>query len=873
MRRGAVLLVTAAVLAGPLSGQDLTDARAALRTGEYADAVRAYRKALRSAPESAEARIGLIEALSSTGDYDEAIEVGGAAPAAPGVAVATGEVMVTVGRLEDAARLFESARDDPAWGLTAEADLADLAFLRGRVDEAVRRYDPFIDIYNDSDGQLSARDLVAVGRAVHFLGRENPDLFQDALRAFDQAARAEPGWAEPSVRAGELFLEKYSSPEAQAEFGKVLAVNPRHPGALLGLARALRFDGTSEAGRTLARLLEVNPNQIEAHALVAEADLTRERDAAARAEAEKGLAVNPKSLTALTALAGANFIAGDSTAFREVRRRVLALNPKYARLDATLAEIAVQTRRYEAAVERARAAVALDSAAWEAWGLLGMNELRLGRIEEGRADLERAFTGDPYNPWFKNSLDLLDTFDRFETRTTEHFELFLHGTEAELLATYLEPLAEEAYDSLSRRYGTEPPLPVRAELYPSHADFSVRTLGEAGLGALGVSFGSVLVMDSPGARERGDYNWASVFWHELSHTFHLAMSEHRVPRWFSEGLAVHEQRRARPGWGHQATIPFLQALRDGRLKKVSELNDGFMRPDFPEQVLFSYYEASLVFQVIEERYGFDSVRAMLEGYRRGESTEQLFDSVLGISLDDFDADFEGYLKERFASPLRGLAELGEAPPRGADIDALEDFTRAHPGDLIGRIRVGAALVREGRYDEAEGHMRAALRIFPEYGGPDSPYWYLAQIHRARGEPERAVAALDRLNGLSESNFAALNMQAEILEELGRAPEAAAALDKAVQVWPYDIELHSRLATLHSLAGDPAGAVRERRAVVALDPVDRAEALYLLAIAYRDAGDRAHARRSVLRALDIAPNYDAALELLLELRSGTREGAE
>jgi tetratricopeptide (TPR) repeat protein len=872
MRRGTVLLVVTAVLASPLAGQDLADAHTALRTGEYADAIRAYRKALRSAPESAEARIGLIEALSSTGDYDEAIEVGGAAPAAPGVAVATGEVMVTVGRLEDAARLFESARDDPAWGLTAEADLADLAFLRGRVDEAARRYDRFIDVYNDSGGQLSARDLVAVGRAVHFLGRDNPDLFQDALRAFDQAALAEPGWAEPSVRAGELFLEKYSSPEAQAEFGKVLAVNPRHPGALLGLAKALRFDGTSEADRTLARLLEVNPNQIEAHALVAEADLTRERDAAARAEAEKGLAVNPKSLTALTSLAGANFIAGDSTAFREVRRRVLALNPKYARLDATLAELAVQTRRYEAAVERARAAVALDSAAWDAWGLLGMNELRLGRIEEGRADLERAFTGDPYNPWFKNSLDLLDTFDRFETRTTEHFELFLHGTEAELLATYLEPLAEEAYDSLSRRYGMEPPLPVRAELYPSHADFSVRTLGEAGLGALGVSFGSVLVMDSPGARERGDYNWASVFWHELSHTFHLAMSEHRVPRWFSEGLAVHEQRRARPGWGHQATIPFLQALRDGRLKKVSELNDGFMRPDFPEQVLFSYYEASLVFQVIEERYGFDSVRAMLEGYRRGESTEQLFDSVLGISLEDFDADFEGYLKERFASPLRGLAELGEAPPRGADIDALEDFTRAHPGDLIGRIRVGAALVREGRYDEAEGHMRAALRIFPEYGGPDSPYWYLAQIHRARGEPERAVAALDRLNGLSESNFAALNMQAEILEELGRAPEAAAALDKAVQVWPYDIELHSRLATLHSLSGDPAGAVRERRAVVALDPVDRAEALYLLAIAYRDAGDRAHARRSVLRALDIAPNYDAALELLLELRSGTREEA-
>jgi len=67
-------------------------------------------------------------------------------------------------------------------------------------------------------------------------------------------------------------------------------------------------------------------------------------------------------------------------------------------------------------------------------------------------------------------------------------------------------------------------------------------------------------------------------------------------------------------------------------------------------------------------------------------------------------------------------------------------------------------------------------------------------------------------------------------------------------------------------GDHAGAVRERAAVVALGPPDRAEALYLLAVAERDAGDAAAARRSVLRALEVAPNYPQALELLLELRT-------
>jgi Tfp pilus assembly protein PilF len=57
-------------------------------------------------------------------------------------------------------------------------------------------------------------------------------------------------------------------------------------------------------------------------------------------------------------------------------------------------------------------------------------------------------------------------------------------------------------------------------------------------------------------------------------------------------------------------------------------------------------------------------------------------------------------------------------------------------------------------------------------------------------------------------------------------------------------------------------VRERRAVVALAPVDRPEALYQLAVAYREAGDSASARRTILRALEDAPNFEKAQSLLL-----------
>jgi tetratricopeptide (TPR) repeat protein len=256
---------------------------------------------------------------------------------------------------------------------------------------------------------------------------------------------------------------------------------------------------------------------------------------------------------------------------------------------------------------------------------------------------------------------------------------------------------------------------------------------------------------------------------------------------------------------------------------------------------------------------------MLDGYRRGETTEALFESVLEMPIEAFDEEFDDYLHTRFESPLAALVELGQQPGDRAGLPDLEDWVRAHPGDFLGRMRLGALLLRDRRFDEAEAQFREALRMFPEYGESDSPYWFLAQIHRERGETERAAAALSRLNSLSESNYRALVLEADLLEELGRPAESAAALAKAVQIWPYEMALHERLATLSASIGDDEDAVRERTAVVALAPADRAQALYLLSVAQRDAGDAAGARRSVLRALEIAPNYDRALELLLELR--------
>src|SRR5258708_23112403 len=219
------------------------------------------------------------------------------------------------------------------------------------------------------------------------------------------------------------------------------------------------------------------------------------------------------------------------------------LNPRPAAFLAEIADAMVKQRRYGDAVRFAREALVIDSNSVPALGVLGTNELRSGNLDAGRATLEKAFALDPFNLWHKNTLDLLDEMRGFRTVDRGRFRFVAPPKEAEALLPSLAPLLEAAFDTLERLCHYVPPVPVRLEIYSRHADFSVRTVGLAGLGALGVSFGPVLAMDAPSARDPAHFNCASTAWHELTHTFTLGLSGNRAPRWLSEGLSVLEEQR------------------------------------------------------------------------------------------------------------------------------------------------------------------------------------------------------------------------------------------------------------------------------------------------------------------------------------------
>ena len=92
-------------------------------------------------------------------------------------------------------------------------------------------------------------------------------------------------------------------------------------------------------------------------------------------------------------------------------------------------------------------------------------------------------------------------------------------------------------------------------------------------------------------------------WHELSHVYVLEMTNHRVPRWFTEGLAVYEETAASPDWGDRLDPGAISAIKSKKLLPVADLDRGFIHPTYPAQVIVSYFQGGKICSLHRRRNG------------------------------------------------------------------------------------------------------------------------------------------------------------------------------------------------------------------------------------------------------------------------------
>ncbi|HTQ53288.1 MAG TPA: tetratricopeptide repeat protein [Bryobacteraceae bacterium] len=655
--------------------------------------------------------------------------------------------------------------------------------------------------------------------------------YREANDAFRALVDGHPRNAEYRVRWGRLFLDRFQPADAAQLFKEALAIEPKRADALLGLA-LVAADGFEVAAQDYAhKALEADPRLVAAQELLARLALEDNNPERAAAEAQKALKMSPESTQAKAILATIDWLndkPGDQW------------DPHTGAGYETAGRIFVLNRRYEEGIRLFRKAIAAQPDLWSARSQLGINLMRLGDEREARTQLEMCYDNDYKDAATVNTLRLMDSYKNFVTYKTDRTILRLHKKEAELLHPYFEAEMLRALNTYDKKYGFKLDHPVQVEVYPDHEDFAVRTMGMPGLGALGVTFGYVVAMDSPSGRPPGTFHWGSTMWHELSHVYVLTMTHHRVPRWFTEGLAVHEETSVSPEWGDRLDPHVIAALRDKKLLPVAELDRGFVRPTYSAQVVVSYFQAGRICDYINERWGWPKLLAMIHDFAGGASTSDVIGKELGMKPEDFDKDFLAALTRETRKTVDGFEDWRKG------LEKVSADHKAHDDDAIIR---DATAIRD---------------IYPDYVEQGNLYQVLADAYLDKGDKKAAIAQLERYTKVGGRSPDTLKQLASLLEEAGNKQEAAAVLDRLNYIQPVDEDLHRRLGDLWLSLGNTAGAIREYRAVLARAPTDPAASHFNLAKAYRSANRLDAAKDELLLSLEAAPGFRPAQKMLLEL---------
>jgi tetratricopeptide (TPR) repeat protein len=432
--------------------------------------------------------------------------------------------------------------------------------------------------------------------------------------------------------------------------------------------------------------------------------------------------------------------------------------------------------------------------------------------------------------------------------------------EVDVMKEQAIPLAKEALATLAKQYNITVQGPILIEMFPKHDDFAVRNVGLPGMiGALGACFGRVVTLDSPRARKPGDFNWGATLWHELAHVVTLQMSKNRVPRWLTEGISVWEEKRARPEWGREMEVSFAHALNEGKILKLDVLNEGFQDP---KMISLAYYEASLVVEHIVDTYGEPKLHALLRAYGEGFETDQALKEAVGVSIEQLQTSFDARLDKQYAA-IRAALKTPEIKGKPS-VEELQKLAAADPGSFAIQMRLAEALRDRKDYSGAIAALERAAKLIPAANGDNNPNTMIAAVALEQKDTARAIRALEDVLKVDHSDVVSARKLADLVAPLKDDARAEDAYRRLVAIDPFDVQAESALGKLALKKKDSRTAIQAFRSALASNPPDRAEAFADLADAYLLAGQVADAKKYTLAALEIAPSFERAQDLLLKI---------
>jgi tetratricopeptide (TPR) repeat protein len=805
------------------------------------------------------------------GEYDEVIETAGAAVKArergEDWSLLYADALWMKGRYPEARDAIKNSQRFSYYAIRPKLLAYKLCRSAGDLEDAVN----YLDEINSLGGSRrwsfrspTPADLVALGETAVLLGAD-PKLVLDNF--FNPVKKSNPDLREVYLAIGNLALQKHDFALAGKSFQEGLKKFSKDPDMLCGLAEALASDERKEMLKALETALEGNKNHIKARLMLAEHLIDAEEYDESGKQLDKIEAVNPNrpEMWAYRAVIAhlRNDTEGEQKA-REAATRFWTNNPE---VDYIIGRKLSQKYRFTEGARYQRQALRSDMRYLPAKGQLANDLLRLGQEDEGWRLADDVSHADAYDISAYNLVTLHDTISKFAVLTNEHFTLRMAKNEADVYGDQALQLLEKARATLTKKYGLELTNPVTVEIFAHQKDFAVRTFGmPGGEGYLGVCFGNVITANSPSTHRM---NWNSVLWHEFCHVVTLHLTQNKMPRWLSEGISVYEERRADPRWGERLNPKYREFIVDGKMKPIEDLSAAFMAPPSGLYLQFAYFQSSLVVDFLIEKFGLEKMQAILRDLGEGKPINEVLVANT-TDMKTLESDFEAFAKG--VADTMGTKALWEKPKRGTDGSVEADWASLHPDNYWVVMEKANDLLEEGKRTEAVPILQKAISLYPAQSGSDSAYSSLASIYRLEKQTDKEREVL--MQWVKHDDEAAEGLL-RLLELDEAAKDNKAALNHVrayLEINPLQPTAYRIRGEAEEANGSKTNAVQSYSTVLKLDPPDPSEIHFRLArLLEEDNAGAAH--RHVLLALEEAPRFRAAHELLLKLADKAEPSAK
>jgi putative PEP-CTERM system TPR-repeat lipoprotein len=761
-----------------LDGEELQvfRGRALLGLRQTAEATEAFETALRLAPGSADARLGIAEARAQAGSVSGALTdlaaITSEDPAAARAWLARGSLLLQLGRYEESNDALAQALEH-AKGRLGESQ--QLQAIAGQVDAqvAMNQLDDATARLAELERRAPRAPLTRLLQARIAIARGD---LAEAVKGLTELTNNLPDFLPARFMLGSVLLAQGNLYQAERQFSVVVE---RDPGNIEGRKRLaevrLRMNRPEAAMDLLGAAIGEGTVDARAVALLGAAQLSAGADPSAIRRLEQVVERNPENRSARLDLAGLYITAGDAaravdllqsmpSSKEDARREFLLIRalvamsgegPARAEVDRLVGNSGTDIERMNlaagfylsfgdvaAATKTLEKALAIEPGHVPTLVNLGRARLAAERLDEAEALLRRALSHDPA------SVDARVGMAEIAGRRKRNDEAI----------RWLEEIRVDDARAVASRL-----LLARLYLSGKESAKAAKVLTEALAAA--PNRADVLIAAGELQQDFGQHEQALGYYRKATDLEPL-QPEH----WLHTARA-------------QAALGFQPAARESVERALG------LAPDSADAVAFAARldltdgknaEALERTLALRRRQPRDAVAALLEGDVR---------SALGQHREAARAYGESVSMQRSLPAVIRLSQARQLAGTADALAPLRDWLGDKPDDIAARGMYGIFLDQAGRADDAIAQYERVLEV----GRPDPVMSNnLAMLYLGKGDP-RAEALARQAYQLAPTNGAIADTLGWILVKKGSKDEGLRLLREAVAQAPQEPEIQLHLA--------------------------------------------------------------------------------